>query len=100
VIGVNRLLRPLREVGMITMPDVWLDTMRRIEVSRGGGVHQQKNIPFGRNGSVRVDALRQSSQRDPDERLLCGRCQYNASRCISPSDRCFTFSSRSVGLLF
>jgi hypothetical protein len=61
--------------------------------------HQQKNIPFGRNGSVRVDALRQSSQRHPGGGLLCARRQYNVSRCISPSDRCFTVSSRSVGLL-
>jgi hypothetical protein len=100
VIGVNRLLRPLREVGMITMPDVWLDTMRRIEVSPGAGVHQQKNIPFGRNSSVRMDALSERSQRHPGGRLLRARCQYNASCCISPSDRCFTFSSHSVGLLF
>ena len=62
--------------------------------------HQQKNIPFGRNGSVRVDALRQSRQRHPGGGLLRARRQYNASRCISSSDRCFTVSSRSVGLLF
>jgi hypothetical protein len=100
VIGVSRVLRPLREVGMLTMPDVWLDTMRRIEVSPGAVVHQQKNIPFGWYGSVRVDALRQSCQRHPSGALLRARSQYNASRCISPSDRCLTFSLRSVGLLF
>ena len=59
-----------------------------------------KKIPFGRNGSVRVDALRQSRQRHPGGGLLRARRQYNASRCISPFDRCFTVSSRSVGLLF
>jgi hypothetical protein len=63
-------------------------------------LHQQKNIPFGRNGSVRVDALRQSRQRHPGGGLLRARRQYNVSRCISPSNHCFTVSSRSVGLLF
>jgi hypothetical protein len=62
--------------------------------------HQQKNIPFGWNGSVRVDALRQNRQRHPGGGLLRAWRQYNASRCISPSDRCFTVPSRSVGLLF
>jgi len=36
--------------------------------------HQQKTFPFGRNGSVRVDALRQSRQRHPGGRLLRARC--------------------------
>ena len=63
-------------------------------------IHQQKNILFGRNGSVRVDALHQSCQRHPGGGLLHAQRQYNASRCISLSDRCFTLSSRSVGLLF
>jgi len=62
--------------------------------------HQQKIFPSGRNGSVRVDALRQSHQRHPGGGLLRARPQYHASRCISPSDRCFTVSSCSVGLLF
>jgi hypothetical protein len=48
--------------------------------------HQQKNIPFRWNGSVRVDALCQSCQRHPSGGILHGRCQYKASHCISPSD--------------
>jgi hypothetical protein len=64
------------------------------------GNHQQKNIPFGWNGSIRVDALRQSRQRHPSGGLLRARRQYNVLHCISPSDRCFNVSSRSVGLLF
>jgi len=63
-------------------------------------VHQQKIIPSGRDGSVRVDAVRQSHQRHPGGGLLRARCQYHASRCISPSHHSFTFSSCSVGLLF
>jgi len=62
--------------------------------------HQQKTFPSGRNGSVRVDALRQSRQRHPGGGLLRARRQYHASRCTSPSDRCVAVSSRSVGLLF
>ena len=62
--------------------------------------HQHKTFPSGRNGCVRVDALRQSRQRHPGGGLLRARRQYNASRCISPSDRRFAVSSRSVGLLF
>jgi len=62
-------------------------------------VHQQKTFPSGRNGSVRVDALRQSRQRHPGGGLLRAQRQYHVSRCISPSDRRFAISSRSVGLL-
>jgi len=62
--------------------------------------HQQKIFPSGRTGSVRVEALRQSRQRHPGGGLLRARRQFNASRSISPSDRCFTVSSHSVGLLF
>jgi len=62
--------------------------------------HQQKIFPSGRNDSVRVDALRQSRQRHPGGGILRAWRQFNASRSISPSDRCFTVSSRSVGLLF
>jgi len=62
--------------------------------------HQQKTFPSGRNGSVRVDAHCQSRQRHPGGGLLCARRQYHASHCISPSDRCFAISSRSVGRLF
>ena len=58
-----------------------------------GAPHQQKIFPSGRNGSVRVDALRQSRQRHPGGGLLRARPQFHASRCISPSDRCFTVSS-------
>jgi hypothetical protein len=63
-------------------------------------LHHQKIIPSGRNGSVRVDAVRQNRQRHPGGGLLRARHQYHASRCISPSHRSFTVSSRSVGLLF
>jgi len=62
--------------------------------------HQQKIFASGRNGSVRVDALRESRQRHPGGGLLRARPQYHALRCISPSNRCFTMSSCSVGLLF
>jgi len=62
--------------------------------------HQQKTFPSGRNGCIRVDALRQSHQRHTGGGLLRARRQYHASRCISPSDRCFAVSSPSVGLLF
>jgi len=55
--------------------------------------HQQKTFPSGRNGSVRVDALRQSHQRHPSGWLLRARRQYHASRCTSPSDRSFAVSS-------
>jgi hypothetical protein len=65
-----------------------------------GAMHRQKNIPFGQNGSARVDTLRQSLQRHPGGRLLHARRQYKASHCISLSDRCFTVSLHSVGLLF
>jgi len=36
-----------------------------------------------------VDALCQSRQRHRGGRLLCVRHEYNAWRCLSPSDRCF-----------
>ena len=62
--------------------------------------HQQKTFPSGRNGSVRVDAVRQCRQRHPGGGLLRARRQYHASHCISPSDRRFAVSSGSVGLLF
>jgi hypothetical protein len=62
--------------------------------------HQQKIFPSGRNGSVRVDPLCKSRQRHPGGSLLRARGQFNALGSISPSDRCFTVSSRSVGLLF
>jgi hypothetical protein len=62
--------------------------------------HQQKTFPSGRTGCVRVDALRQSRQRHPGDGLLRARRQYHTSSCISPSDRRFAVSSRSVGLLF
>jgi len=61
-------------------------------------IHQQQTFPSGWNGSVRVDALRQSRQRHPGGRLLRARRHYHPSHCISPSDRCFAISSRSVGL--
>ena len=63
-------------------------------------LHQRKTFPSGRNGSVKVDALRQSHQRHHGGGLLSARRQYRASRCISPSDRCFAISSRSFGLQF
>jgi len=62
--------------------------------------HQEKNILFGRNGCIGVDALRQSRQRHPSGGVLCAQLQYNSSRCISPSYCCLTTSSRSVGFLF
>jgi hypothetical protein len=35
---VGRFCRPLREMGVITMPDEGLDTTRRVEVAAGAGV--------------------------------------------------------------
>jgi len=63
-------------------------------------LHQQKTFPSVRNGAVRVDALRQSRQRHPGGGLLSAWRQNHASHCISPSDRHFAISSRSVGLQF
>jgi hypothetical protein len=63
-------------------------------------VHQQKILPSGQNGSVRVEALRLSRQRHPGSGLLHAWHQYHASCCILLSNRRFTISSRSVGLLF
>ena len=60
--------------------------------------HQQKTFPSGRNGSVRVDALRQSGQRHPGGGLLRAMRQHQASRSISPSDHRFAVSFHSVGL--
>jgi len=63
-------------------------------------LHQQKTFPSGRNGTVRVDMLRQSRQRHPGGRLLRAQRQQDASRCISPSDHDFVVSYRSVGILW
>jgi len=63
-------------------------------------MHQHRKIPSARNGSVRVDAVHQSRQRHLGGSLLRARRWYNASRCISPCNRCLTVASRSVGLLF
>jgi len=68
--------------------------------SKSSRLDQQKNIPFGSNGSVGVDSLCQSHESHPAGGLLRNQRQYNTSRCISPSDRCFTLSSHSVSLLF
>jgi len=62
--------------------------------------HQEKTIPSGRNGSIRVDAFRQSGQRRPGGGLLYSWRQYHASHCILPSHCRLTVSSRAVGLLF
>jgi hypothetical protein len=35
--GVGRFSRPLRGVGVITMPDAGLDTTRRVELPLGAG---------------------------------------------------------------
>ena len=62
--------------------------------------HQQKIYPSGRNGSVKVDVLRQSYERQPGSGLLRAQSQFNASLSISSCDCWFTISSRFVGLLF
>jgi hypothetical protein len=62
-------------------------------------IHQQKTFPSGRNRSIRVDALRQSRQRNPDGGLLHAQRQCQASRCILPSEPYFAVSFHSVGLL-
>jgi len=53
--------------------------------------HQQKIIPSGRNGSVRVDALSQSRHSHPGGGLHRTRRQFHASCCISPSHRSSLF---------
>jgi len=63
-------------------------------------LHKQKTSRSRQDGSVTVDVLRQSRQRHPCGGLLRAGRQFNASRSISPSDRSFTVSSGSVGLLF
>jgi len=62
--------------------------------------HQQKTFPSGRNGSVRVDALCQSSQRHPGGGWLRARRQYHASCCTSPSGRGFAVSSSDSARAF
>ena len=59
----------------------------------GAAVTSAKNI------SVRAEWLCQSGRAlsEPSE---TPRPQYHTARCISPFNRCFTVSSRSVGLLF
>jgi len=69
------------------------------EVTSSTG-HQQKIFPSGQNGSVGVDTLGQSQQGHPGGGLLRARRQFNASHSILRSDRCYTVSSCSVGLLF
>jgi len=64
------------------------------------GRHQQKTFPSGRHGSVGVDAHRQSRQRHPGGGLLRAWCPDHGSHHISPSDRHFTVSSRSLDLIF
>jgi len=69
--------------------------------SKGGSwLALAKKIAFGWNGSVRLDTLLQSRQRHPGGGLLRAWHQYNAARCISLSDRCFTISLLSAGLPF
>ena len=63
-------------------------------------LRQQKIIPFGRNGSVRVDLVCQSCQRHLGGGLLPARHQYCTSRCIVPSHRSFTVYFPSVSLQF
>jgi hypothetical protein len=74
--------------------------MKKVVDCISGLGHQQKIFPSRWNSSVRVDALLQGRQRHPDGRLLRARHQFNVSRSISPTDRCCTITSRSVGLLF
>jgi hypothetical protein len=90
----------LRKLSGIMYWIVYLDNFYTTVPLLGRLRHQQKNIPYGRNGFVRVDTLCHSRQSHPGGGLLRTWCQCNASRCISRFDRCFTVSSRSVGLLF
>jgi hypothetical protein len=62
------------------------------------GSHQQNIFPSRHNSSVRVDTLCHSRQRHPSGSFLCDWPQYLLLGCISPSDRCFTGSSRCPGL--
>jgi hypothetical protein len=70
-------------------------------IERHLGVVRENQLETSeKNISVWADSLRQSGQRHPGGKLLRARRQYHASSCISPSDRHFAVSSRSVGLLF
>jgi len=62
--------------------------------------YKQKTFPSGRNGSVRVDPLRQSRYRHTGGGLLRARRQYHASCCTSPSDRSFAISSSDSARAF
>ena len=48
-IGVGRIPRLLGGVGLITMPDVGLDTMQHVEIPPGAGVSHQL-VPLWRLG--------------------------------------------------
>jgi len=61
--------------------------------------HQQKELSSALDGSVRVDAVRQSHRRHPSGGFLSARHLFHGSHCISPSIRSSTVSSRSVCLL-
>jgi hypothetical protein len=62
------------------------------------GRQKQKNTFFEGNGTVGVDALRQSRQRHPGGELLCVRRQCNVSHFTLRSDLYFTITLRCVGL--
>jgi len=71
-----------------------------VEEPQSYQLHQQKTFPSGRNGSIRVDALRQRRQRHPSGGLLRARHKYHASCCTSPSDRSFAVSSSNSARAF
>jgi len=77
----------------------WLQSASNIYILPLQVRHQQKTFPCGRNGCVRVDPLCQSRQRHVGGGLLLAQRRYYASRCMSPSDRCFAVSSHAVTLL-
>jgi len=110
--GVKRLVTPERPI--LNMPQTPSRTKLEFDWAKpaaslahedepadlGKFIHQQKTFPSGRNGSVRVDVLRQSRQRHPGGRLLRAQSQYHASRCTSPSDRSFAVSSSDSARAF
>ena len=97
----------LNKLGIPTITHLFSDSQSLFMSIKNRICHQSavahtsaKTFPSGRNGSVRVDALRESRQRHPGGGLLRARRQDHASRHLSACDRHFVVSSRSVSLLF
>jgi hypothetical protein len=75
----NPLLEVIKHADLHCMEEVGLqevthDTENLLKMVKSlVNMHQQKIFPSGRNGSIRVNALRQSHQRHPGAGLLLAR---------------------------